>query len=192
MKDLITKLSSRRICWLTGCFVLGVAKFSWASVLSRDTPEKRKWDHTDLVLGKGVRSATDISILPSKHSIVGPLSFFGLLNSFVANLAMALVFAFSMSSSNFSIILELMKHVETEFFFLDLVSNNQLVFWPWNCRTQKSLLTFKIFCTDVSAILGSQHRGRQLSFVWTLCPKFIEPHEIKNCLNCFVDISPCQ
>lgn len=64
-----------------------------------------------------MRSAIDISILPSKHSIVGPLSFSGLLNSFVTNLAMELVFAFSMSSSNFSIILELMKHVDTEFVF---------------------------------------------------------------------------
>lgn len=111
MKNLITKLSSRRICWLTGCFVLGVAKFSWASVLSRDTPEKRKWDHNDLVLGKGVRTVIDISILPSKHSIVGPLSFSRLLNSFVA---MACIFH---EQQYFSIILELMKHVDTEFLF---------------------------------------------------------------------------
>jgi len=55
-----------------------------------------------------------ISILPSKHSIVRPMSVSGLLNSFVA---MALVYAFSMSSSNFSIILELMKHVDTHFLF---------------------------------------------------------------------------
>lgn len=58
----------------------------------------------------------DISILPSKHSIVGPLRFPGLLNSFVV---MAFVFAFSMSSSDFSTVQELMKQVNTDFVALD-------------------------------------------------------------------------
>ncbi len=58
----------------------------------------------------------DISILPSKHFIVGPLCCPGLLNSFVV---MAFVFASSMSSSDFSTVQELMKKVNTDFVALD-------------------------------------------------------------------------
>lgn len=70
-----------------------------------------------LFLGRGLRIVIDISILPLKHSIVGPLSFPGLLNSFVV---MAFVFVFSTSSSNFSTVLELVKQVNTDLVALDV------------------------------------------------------------------------
>ncbi len=99
-------------CFGCGQILLGAI----AATLSRDAPEKRKWDHNDLVLGEGVRIVIDISILTSKHSIVGPLRCPGLLNSFVV---MAFVFASSMNSSDFSIVQELMKKVNTDFVALD-------------------------------------------------------------------------
>lgn len=53
--------------------------------------EEEVRSYMTLFLGRGLCDVIDMSILPSKHSIVGPLSSFGLLNSFVV----AFVTAFS-------------------------------------------------------------------------------------------------